>query len=922
MSTESIYIEKIIEANKNDNLALFIGAGISKSSEIDKIEIPSWDKLIETLKNLINEKNENDYLKIAQYFYNAVGEKEYYKTIEGMFPKNILPSKVHKRIFDINPHIIITTNWDTILEKANCKYAQFFDVVINDSELVDSVFQNKIIKMHGDFDHHNIVFKEDDYLNYENNFPLLSNYVKSILSTHTVLFLGYSYNDINLKLIIQWLRNNAEKRPDMFLTAFESRSNQISYLRKQGIEVIVLSDIDNNLEGINELHLYSRMIYTFLDKIFKGYDKLDFDKSENVIRYIYNNLKPLDSLNGILVDQIRRILTNCDFIFDDDRSAILQFYDHLLTGDYSRETRDIHLKFIKILNNIVNGKKSSSMLENIFSLFNKAKIKGIMLEPDYRINRKNECILINNNLNDDFFKPNYFDFKYDNYIIDSNEIEILFENAYKLYNLNKIEEAYNLSEKLFNLTFDNNEHVKLFIALFNRNLLLKILKFDSEYKDKYIGIDEYDMEIRYNNLTRQLKLVVDPVFSFLNFSDIYKFLHSSIIDLEKTRKNKRIIEDGGFVYNDDIYKFSRQHENLLNFVLSNKIMIENYSEFKQINKNYVEIALLRQVQNENTILIRPEIYSCIKYIDKEELTNMLKEYYEEESPKKGTFIMSEDDKNWLVNVVLVNCTKQYTNEKDLFNSPFNAYIDKIIFILSITNFSDELIKNIFSIINDLIKNESNGIKLFQSLNFFLGLQYKLYKKQIDKNIFSNLFETLIAKIIDNKMNKNESIAISRNYLSCLYGYASVVGVIFENDIVINNLLTDLSKYDYNFKHNIIHNFLLNIYQIANEKIRNIIRNFVLSYKPDDKLEDHEKISYKNALVILEIKKIEKDQIDEINKYINSYIKENKFSSILYGLIKQIDYMVEKMNIKELKDALDKIKKIIKGYNRINNNSIF
>ena len=711
----------------------------------------------------------------------------------------------------------------------------------------------------------------------------------------------------------------------MFLTAFESRSNQINYLRKQGIEVIVLSDIDNNLEGINELHPYSRMIYTFLDKLFKGYDKLDFNKNEDVVRYIYNKLKPLNSLNGILFEQIRRILTNCDFVFDTDRSAVLQFFDHYLTGDYNRETRDIHLKFIEELKYTVKGEKPSLTLQNIFSLLVKAGIKGIMLEPDYRISKKKEFIFINDDLMDlnvDILIPDYFDFKYDNYILDSDEIEVLFENAYKLYNLNKFEEAYNLTEKLFNLTFTSNEHVKLFIALYNRNFLLKKLKIDSEFKDKYIGIDEYDMELRYNNLTRQLKMVVNPVFSFLNFSDIYKYLHSSIKDLEKIKKNKRIIEGGGFVYNDDVYKFSGQHVNLLNFVLSNKIMIENYSEFKQINKNYVEIALLRQIQNEKIILIRQEIYSCIKYIENVELTNMLKEYYEEKSSKKGTFGMSEDDKNWLVNVVLVNCTKQYTNEKDLFNSPFNAYIDKIIFILSITNFSDELIKNIFSIINDLIKNESNGIKLFQSLNFFLGLQYKLYKKQIDKNIFSNLFETLIAKIIDNKMNKNESIAISRNYLSCLYGYASVVGVIFENDIVINNLLTDLSKYDYNFKHNIIHNFLLNIYQIANEKIRNIIRNFVLSYKPDDKLEDHEKISYKNALVILEIKKIEKDQIDEINKYINSYIKENKFSSILYGLIKQIDYMVEKMNIKELKDALDKIKKIIKGYNRINNNSIF
>jgi len=301
---------------------------------------------------------------------------------------------------------------------------------------------------------------------------------------------------------------------------------------------------------------------------------------------------------------------------------------------------------------------------------------------------------------------------------------------------------------------------------------------------------------------------------------------------------------------------------------------------------------------------------------------MLKEYYEEDSPKKGTFGMSDEDKNWLVNVVFVNCTNQYTNEKDLFNSPFYAYIEKIIFILSITKFPETLINNIFSIIDNLIMNRSNGIKLFQSINLYLGLQYRLYKTQIEKKLFINIIEILIKKLLDNKMNGYEFIAISGNYLSNLYGYASTVDVIFENDIIINNLLEELSEYNYEFRHNVIHNFLLNIYQIANEKTKNIIRDYVLSYKPDEKLEDHEKISFKNTLVILGIKKFDNNQINEINKYINSFIIENYFSSVLYGLDKQIDYMTEKMKIKELKDVSDTIKNLIKGFEGIRNNSIF
>jgi len=53
--SKSISIKKIVEANKNDKLAIFIGAGVSKSSETDKIIIPEWNDIIEKLKKISGE---------------------------------------------------------------------------------------------------------------------------------------------------------------------------------------------------------------------------------------------------------------------------------------------------------------------------------------------------------------------------------------------------------------------------------------------------------------------------------------------------------------------------------------------------------------------------------------------------------------------------------------------------------------------------------------------------------------------------------------------------------------------------------------------------------------------------------------------------------------------------------------------------
>lgn len=82
----------------------------------------------------------------------------------------------------------------------------FYDVVAKDTDLPYTPNNKMIIKMHGDFKNRNIVFKEDDYLSYSNNFKLIENYIKSLFSTNVVLFVGYSLGDTNVQLIFQWIK--------------------------------------------------------------------------------------------------------------------------------------------------------------------------------------------------------------------------------------------------------------------------------------------------------------------------------------------------------------------------------------------------------------------------------------------------------------------------------------------------------------------------------------------------------------------------------------------------------------------------------------------------------------------------------------------------------------------------------------------
>ena len=93
-------INIIQNANNNNKLTIFIGSGISKSSNL-----PSWDDLISKIKkDLSLDEKENDYLKIAQLFYLSCGEVVYYQEIKKYFPDNIEPTIIQKMIFDLKEY--------------------------------------------------------------------------------------------------------------------------------------------------------------------------------------------------------------------------------------------------------------------------------------------------------------------------------------------------------------------------------------------------------------------------------------------------------------------------------------------------------------------------------------------------------------------------------------------------------------------------------------------------------------------------------------------------------------------------------------------------------------------------------------------------------------------------------------------------
>ena len=602
--------------------------------------------------------------------------------------------------------------------------------------------------MHGDFKNHNIVFKEDDYLKYSQSFPLIENYVKSILSTHTIVFIGYSFNDINLKQIVKWIQNRSNVKPPMYLVTDDNNNTQIKYLENYGITTIVMDEKDDKIFQIDELlDEYSKKIYTFLTSLSTKNESYLMTNTDDPEEFILNKLQTLNELESILLEQIKKTLINCIFIYDSDSFPILEFIEENSFYNINKSLQGIYKSFIEKLKDIdQNKQKPSSKILKIFEILQKARIKGILISTDNN-NIKNYI-----HLQDDFKSKepeemyNNLNFCYKLLPYSSSDLNEILDTAFKLYNLNKLEEAFQLTENAVTICLKQRNYTKLFISMFNLNLLLVMLKNsinNIESNDKYKKIIKYDINEKYFNLPKNLKIVLEPIYEFVNLYFIYKYTYNIFSEKIKYEQDKRNIELGGSVFFNKFNESSSMQESLIKFVLKNKIMIEDYSEFKLINRMFVEIALIRQFQNETITLSKTELFSCIQYINHKELCSLLEVYYKEDSPKKAKFEISNELKNWLIFTVLENLITNYLATK---NFKFDAYIQNTLFILSLLKLENDSINHIFEIICNFLNKKVNSLNILEAINDFILIQHYLYIIEINHELLINFIEIMIKKI--------------------------------------------------------------------------------------------------------------------------------------------------------------------------------
>ena len=218
--------EDVIQATINGDLVLFCGAGVSTESK--KVMPTSFYTDIKDeleYKNHIEVDDNLSFSKLMSLFCENVvnGRKELFKRINRRFqmidnfPELYgIASEFHKEVAKI-PQVgtVITTNWDTLFED-NC---DMFPIIYNEDVALWDTFDKRVFKIHGSIKNiGSIIATENDY---ENCYKKLStkpigDRLKTILSTKTVVFVGFSFGDEDLNKIIEILSDDLGQFANQF----------------------------------------------------------------------------------------------------------------------------------------------------------------------------------------------------------------------------------------------------------------------------------------------------------------------------------------------------------------------------------------------------------------------------------------------------------------------------------------------------------------------------------------------------------------------------------------------------------------------------------------------------------------------------------------------------------------------------------
>ena len=739
---------QIASAAMNQSLTFFVGAGISALSGA-----PTWRALIDDIAKQLGvdyEKSDsNEYLKLAQMFFYSLPPKSrisnYYEFIwKHLNTAKCIPNSMHKALLSFHPASFITTNFDDLIEDAAISNCLSYKVIAEDAEVPLIHADRFILKIHGDLKHKNIVFKEEDYLNYSENFKLIETLLKSIFSTNTIVFIGYGLNDYNIKLVLNWAKNllNDHFNKPIFIYTGRKRlsKEELLYQHSRGLQVIQSCDFVEPSE--NYLESYSAVINaikSYSDTSFSGKDGIDaFD-------VLYRRLSPLDKLSALRICDVSSKLSPDITIeidggiraCDNDTYKLLKYFLDIFQAtriEHKPVPSDIMSKF-----------------DVICSVFKKARIHYLMTEEKIIYLAYQSELPLADPICTSYNYKQMCSFVEKSYTKMSDE----YKKAFYSVKLGKIDQAINLFSLVAKKSFKSRDYLLYYFASVNSAILWNCVKNnhyfayngDTIYTDL---LNNEKMESIFTRLPIDFQTEYDSLKDVCTPDLLYRYAYVSSYKAHKLKERieKNSLEIGRTSCDEVICCIN----DYLHFLQGNGLIIDMYDEYKySINelmsnllykysahgKRHLWDPLKSDRLDGKIVLDEIDFYCFVEYFTYDNLANLLSNY------RIHNLEFRNVEK---IEIAVRNVIKYYSTQSKTFNLfgliTFQRKIKNILKLLEYIDISQSLVDEICDF---LLSQEFREILIDKKIRF---LNAQLHKRGKISKVTAAVIEKQLLNYLD------------------------------------------------------------------------------------------------------------------------------------------------------------------------------
>ena len=225
--------DEVVQSIGRRKSVVVIGSGVSKNSLSAGGRRPdTWEEFLKSACNSVQNSKvvldliaSRDFLTACELLRSKLSTHVFMEVIQTSFQKpGFAPAKIHEHIYDLDTSIVLSPNFDNIYDTHALNISKG-SVVIKDHTSTDTAFylgggeHRLILKTHGTANNPDtIIFTRSDYAAARTKHSLFYDLVKSLVLTHTFLFLGCGVDDPDIRLIFEDIQYAHSRLPYHYMT--------------------------------------------------------------------------------------------------------------------------------------------------------------------------------------------------------------------------------------------------------------------------------------------------------------------------------------------------------------------------------------------------------------------------------------------------------------------------------------------------------------------------------------------------------------------------------------------------------------------------------------------------------------------------------------------------------------------------------